>query len=102
MPYDQLHPEDRAAVVINVARRLGLTDEDILTVADDAIDSDDSVWPSPADRLPAARHITRIVVNSAYRGDDDYDDLRHELRHTLGECTDSDPDCFWRDDDDDD
>ena len=100
MPYDQLVPDGRAAVIVNLARRLGLSDTDIITVTQDAVDGTDVLWPLPGLRPDAARHILRLALRASFCGDDDFDDLHHEVLHTLGACTDDDPDCPWRDDDD--
>jgi hypothetical protein len=40
------------------------------------------------------------LIRDSFHGDDDYDDLRHEIEHELGDCSDDDDNCPWNDDED--
>lgn len=48
------------------------------------------------DKTPVHR-----LIRDSFQSDDDFDDLRHEIDHATGECSDDDPDCIWADGDDD-
>jgi hypothetical protein len=46
--------------------------------------------------------VVALAMRDAFAGDDDCDDLRHELMHELDECNDHDLNCPWHDEDDED
>lgn len=41
------------------------------------------------------------LIRDSFQSDDDFDDLRHEIDHATGECSDGAPDCIWDYGDDD-
>ena len=39
------------------------------------------------------------LIRSSFTTDDDFDDLRHEIEHAMGECDGTDEGCIWDYDD---
>lgn len=77
---------DRAAEIRAAAARLGISRDDALTVVSEALDVD--AYPGDA---PRTELLT--LVKSHVLGDDDFDELKHEMHHEMGDgCIfDNDP-----------
>lgn len=78
---------DRAARFLTVATLLSISHDDAYTIADCALDFDtaDDVLAMIPTHLtsPVPLHAFDALLayaQASYRGDDDYDDFRHELR----------------------
>lgn len=37
------------------------------------------------------------AIRTRFSGDDDFDDMMHEIDHVTGRCTDDDEECMWAD-----
>lgn len=88
---DNINRDDRADLILAAYDRLPDNDDkpDIQTILMDVMDLD----------MGDASPIHRLVRDS-FQSDDDFDDLRHEIDHAMGECSDDNPDCIWADPDD--
>jgi len=78
----------RATEIVTAARAMGRTDQDIITTLQNILD------------LPITDELGALM-RDRFSGDDDYDELVHEIDHELGNCTDENPECMWRYGDDD-
>lgn len=81
---------NRASDIITRADELGIDPFTAYTILDDAIDHlDPELIDDYHNTDPAARTLlTYCMIHFA--GDDDYDDLRHELRHEIGSIEEAD------------
>lgn len=77
----------RARAIVELADKINL-DRDIQEVTFEVFDLGDT------DSTPVHR-----LIRDSFQSDDDFDDLRHEIEHVLGDCRDTDPDCQWNDSD---
>lgn len=76
----------RTIAILGTGRDMGLSDVEIMDRVGLALDV------APADNLDS-------MIRMCFTGEDDYDELKHELLHALGECVEDDPaDCPWLDD----
>ena len=83
----------RAELIVSVARFMGVSDTDIINAHVDVMDTFD-------DDIKAAGNPLCVAIRAAYSGDDDYDELGHELDHVLGLCNrDDDAMCVMLDED---
>jgi hypothetical protein len=79
----------RSMRILDMAEAMG---EDTFNMLDDIMyDVLDGAILTPLHRL----------IRDSFSGDDDFDDLRHEIAHDLGDCSDDDDKCPWRYGDDD-
>ena len=85
--------ESRADAILAAYDQLPDTDdkEDIQVILLEAVDGapDGSKIESPIHDL----------IRESFTTDDDFDDLRHEIEHAMGECDGLDEDCPWEFDD---
>ena len=85
----------RTQLLIGLARYLKVSDETLVDLMQEALDSD------PLTVQPNSHRAVAVLIDNLFSGDDDYDEFRHELDHDLGHCSDADEDCVWRVDDED-
>lgn len=85
-----INRDDRATLILTAYDLLPDPKDDIQTILMDVMDL------GRTDATPVHR-----LVRDSFQSDDDFDDLRHEIEHALGECGDNDPDCPWTFGDDD-
>jgi len=71
--------------------------EKILALANDlGVDVDDAF--SAVDRGDADTNPVHTLIRDSFDGDDDFDDLWHEIDHATGACSNDDDECMWNDD----
>ena len=78
----------RAMGIIIAAHAAGMTDDQLVTRLQEFLDVD--MIGDDVDK----------TIRSVFSGDDDYDDMIHEVDHALARCSDDDDDCPWNDEDD--
>lgn len=79
---------NRARRIVELADRIGL-DRDLEDVLFDVMDGGDGT-STPVHAL----------IRESFTSDDDFDDLKHEIEHVIGDCRDGDNDCPWNPDGD--
>jgi hypothetical protein len=82
----------RAELIAAVASFMGVSATDVINAHADVMDTDDA-------DIKAGGNALCIAIRAAYSGDDDYDELGHELEHVLNLCDRTEDDmCVMLDD----
>lgn len=76
---------DRATRIVDMARAAGVADN--LTEIMYQVEEGD-----------ATSTDMHVLIRGSFSGDDDFDDLMHEIDHVYGDCADGDDDCAWNED----
>lgn len=76
----------RTTVLIAAARAMNVSDDVLYRVVDDSLDFDAADYPNTDDERRALHTLARAMYDS----DDDFDDLRLELREALDMLDDDD------------
>lgn len=75
----------RARGIIIAAHAARLTDDQLMAKIQDTIDLDPKLGLDDVD----------LTIIAAFDGDDDFDEMKHEVEHALDMCHDTDDDCAW-------
>lgn len=73
----------RAHAIIIAAHAAGITHDELMIKIQDNID------------MPVHADDVDKTIRANFSGDDDFDEMKHEVEHMLDMCHDTDEDCAW-------